>query len=214
MFTQNRITVAARCCECCAEIETEISVFNLSGGKIRAVCPNCGKSALEITLSQDGKVRLSVPCVACPHPHPFTLSAETMFTKELFILQCSFTRLDICFMGQKNKVKEAMIKNGKELRTMMALGEEDDASADEEILSAEMYERIKVVLTFIEECANNGNITCKCRNNKTAPGIEVQLENDAAVLVCKECGRSVRIGYNDTDLLDMYIDMGKIRIFD
>ena len=209
MFTQNTITVAARCAECCSEIQTEISVFNLSGGKIKAVCPNCGKSTLEITLSPDGKVRLSVPCVACPHPHPFTLSAEAMFTKELFILQCSFTRLDICFMGAKNRVKEELIKNGKELQAMMA-----ETSLEEGELDETLIEQMRVILTFIEECAQKGDILCRCRNMKTAPGVEMQLGEDSVTLTCRDCGRSIVFFADDFDFTEKLMDLGKIPLDD
>ncbi len=212
MFTQNKISVAARCAHCCSVIETEISVFNLSGGRIKADCPNCGKDSLEITLSQDGKVRLSVPCVACPHPHPFTLSAETMFTKDLFLLQCSFTRLDICFMGNKNKVNEELIKNGKELQAMMneaaALEGEDDPF-DEEAL-----EQMKLILSFIDECAKKGDILCPCQKNKTAPGVELAMNDDSVTLTCRECGRSVSIDVFDTGFFETLLDMGKIFLED
>lgn len=210
MFTQNTITVAARCAECCTAIQTEISVFNLSGGKIKAVCPNCGKCTLEINLSPDGKVRLSVPCVACPHPHPYTLSAETMFTKELFILQCSFTRLDICFMGSKDKVKEELAKNGKELEAMMAQTE----GFEEDEYDKALLEQMRVILTFIEECAENGNILCRCRNMKTAPGVEMQLGEDSVKLTCRECGRSIVFHVDDYDFIEMQLELGKIALDD
>jgi len=210
MFTQNKITVAARCCECCSEIETEISVFNLSGGKIKAECPECGKSVLEINLSQDGKVRLSVPCVACPHPHPFTLSAETMFTKELFILQCSFTKFDICFMGNKNKVKEALVKNGKELQEML----DEAAQYNEELPDDEALEQMKLILSFIDECAKKGDILCPCEKNRTAPGVELSMDEDSVTLRCRECGRSVTIDIYDTGFFDTLLDMGKIILED
>jgi len=211
MFTQNKINVAARCSHCCSVIETEISVFNLSGGKIKADCPNCGKSSLEITLSQDGKVRLSVPCVACPHPHPFTLSAESMFTKELFLLQCSMTKLDICFMGDKHKVNEELIKNGKELQAMMdeAAQFEEGGEVDEEAL-----EQMKIILSFIDECAKKGDILCPCQKNKTAPGVELSMAEDSVTLTCRECGRSITIDVYDTGFLDTLMDMGKIFLED
>ncbi len=210
MFTENRITVAARCNECCCEIETEISVFSLSSGKIRAVCPNCGKSALEITLSQDGKVRLLVPCVACPHPHPFTLSAETMFTKEIFLLQCSFTRLDICFMGEKSKVKEQLKKNGAELRAMMQ--ESGDEYIDES--DQALIETMRIIMSFIEECAENGKILCRCRNMKTAPGVELQIDYDSVTLICKECGRRLVLSVRDEELLDSFMELGVLALDD
>lgn len=208
MFTENKITVAARCNDCCSEIETEISIFNLSGGKIKAVCPNCGKSALEISLSVDGKVRLNVPCVACPHPHPFTLSAETMFTKDLFILQCSFTRIDICFIGNRDKVKEELSKNGKELRAMMMEAQGEDGY-DEAVV-----ENLRVILSFIEECAKNGNILCRCKNMKTAPGVELEIGEESVTLICKECGRRLELSVYDDGLVDTFMDIGKIAIDD
>ncbi len=209
MFTQNKITVAARCNECCSEIETEISIFNLSDGKIQAVCPNCGMSALEISLSLDGKVRLSVPCVACPHPHPFTLSAETMFTKELFILQCSFTRLDICFIGNKDKVHEELKRNGEELRAMMM-----EAGGNDDEYNDAVLENLRIILTFIDECAKSGNILCRCKNMKTVPGIDIQIGEESVKLTCKECGRSLELSVYDDGLLDTFMDIGKIAIDD
>ena len=213
MFTQNKISVAARCNYCCSVIETEISVFNLSGGKIQAKCPKCGKSMLEITLSQDGKVRLSVPCVACPHPHPFTLSAETMFTKELFLLQCSFTKLDICFIGNKGKVNEELIKNGKELQAM--LDEASNLASEENSYDEETLEQMKLILSFIDECAKKGDIICPCQKNKTAPGVELTMgDDDSVTLTCRECGRKVTIDVYDTGFFETLLDMGKIFLED
>ena len=212
MFTQNKISIASRCPHCCSVIETEISVFNLSGGKISSKCPSCGKSTLDITLSQDGKVRLSVPCVACPHHHPFTLSAETMFTKELFILQCSFTKFDICFMGNKNKVNEAVIKNGKELQAMM--DEAAELAGEDEVFDEEALAQMKLILSFIDECAKKGDILCPCQKNKTAPGVELTMHDDSVTLTCRDCGRNVTIDVYDTGFFDTMLEMGKIFLED
>ena len=209
MFTENTITIAARCSECAGVIETELSVFSLSGDGVKAACPHCGASALELKLSQDGKVRLSVPCVACPHPHPFTLSAQSMFTKDLFILQCSFTRLDICFMGKKELVHEALEKNGEELRAMMA-DEDSDGEPDREAVTQNM----KLILSFIEECAKNGKLLCRCRDGKVVPGVEVEIGEDSVGLVCKECGRRKTISALDADALDELLDEGVILLDD
>lgn len=213
MFTENKITIAARCSECCSTIETELSVFSLSADGVHAVCPNCGKSSLDVRLSQDGKVRLSVPCVACPHPHPFTLSAKSMFTKELFILQCSFTRLDICFMGDEEKVHAALLENGEELRAMMAQeGGEDGFAGDED--AEAVLENMRLILSFIEECAKNGKILCRCRNMKPATGVDVEVGEDSVGVVCKECGRRTVLSALDPDELDRMMDIGAIVLDD
>lgn len=210
MFTEKTITVAARCCECCNEIKTELSIFSLSGGKISAKCPNCGGSSLDISLSCDGKIRLSVPCVACPHPHPFTLSAESVFTKELFILQCSFTRLDICFIGNRKSVNEQLKKNGEELYEMMSDGE----AVDEDGNPMATLEQMKVILQFIEDCAKNGKILCRCKNMKNATAVDMQVGNDFVSVTCRDCGRTAIIYADDTDFLDKLMDLGLIPLDD
>ena len=103
--------IASRCPECGAIIADRISIFSMSSGHHNIKCKICGKSTLTLALSADGKIRLSVPCLVCPHPHPFTLASTSFFNKELFILQCSYSGLDICFIGTENDRRNLHFQN-------------------------------------------------------------------------------------------------------
>ena len=54
-----------------------VGAFALTGDMFRLKCP-CGGSALEIQLGKE-KVRLVVPCVACPPPHHYNMSRQLFF---------------------------------------------------------------------------------------------------------------------------------------
>lgn len=213
MFTQNKIYVATLCNECRAQIKQELSFFSLSGGKVSVKCPNCAKSSLGISRSSDGKIRFDIPCIFCPHPHPYTVSEETIFTKDLFTLKCTFTQYDICFTGKKEKVEKALNDYSSDINRMML---ENMNNSQEEPYDdfEDTSKQLEVILSFINECANNGDILCRCTNMKTAPGVELQFLDEAIALVCRECGRHIEIPIFDSDVIDSLIDDGKIVLDD
>ena len=213
MFTQNKIYVATLCNECGTQIKQELSLFSLSGGKINVKCPECAKSALGISRSPDGKIHFEVPCVFCPHSHPYTVSEETIFSKDLFTLKCTFTQYDICFTGKKEQVEKALNDYNSDINRMML----ENMNNSQEDLSDDFDDTSKlleIILSFINECANNGNILCRCTNMKTAPGVEMQFLDEAIALVCRECGRRIEIPIFDSDAIDNLLDDGKIVLDD
>ena len=81
MNTDKTTKIAFRCPYCGCVISANVNMFMLAGG-FKLECIECHKSALELSLSKDGKVRLLVPCLVCPHPHPYTLSKDVFFEKD------------------------------------------------------------------------------------------------------------------------------------
>lgn len=216
MFTQNKIYVATLCNECGAQIKQELSLFSLSGGKVSIKCPNCKKSSLGITRNADGKIRFDVPCVFCPHPHPYTVSEETIFTKDLFTLKCTFTQYDICFTGKQEKAEKALNDFSSDINRMMLenmnSSQNEDFDADDDF--EDTSKQLEIILSFIDECAKNGDILCRCRDMKTAPGVEMQFLDEAIALVCRECGRRIEIPLFESDMIDNLLDAGKITLDD
>ena len=77
---------------------------------------------LEITLDGD-TVRLRVPCIACPGPHNYTLSRSLFFSRDIFVLSCSFSGIGICFLGRADKVKNELVNtHGIEADRIIANG--------------------------------------------------------------------------------------------
>ena len=123
---KEKITIAYRCPTCGVAMIGEISVFALSGGAINMRC-SCGESVLTVNyLKSRDTVSLDVPCVACPTSHPYQVSASTFWSSDIFILQCSASGLDTCFIGEKENVIKAVEENTKELQKLMEILDERD----------------------------------------------------------------------------------------
>ena len=99
--------VAYRCPDCGTVIYGFVGKFALSAGFLRLKC-SCGKSAMDISVTYDGKVRLSVPCLFCKQNHNFVVSQSIFFERDLFLLNCPYANMDIAFIGEKEKIDSAL----------------------------------------------------------------------------------------------------------
>ena len=113
-------TIAYRCPHCGAGVLSAVSLFTLKGSMVRLKC-DCGKSAMEILPAEDGKIRLTVPCIICPKPHRFTVSESVFFGKELFSIPCPYSDINICTMGEVNHVKAELARTELQLLDMMEM---------------------------------------------------------------------------------------------
>ncbi len=179
--TDNTTVVACRCPECGAIIADRVNIFCLSGQTLIIKCKVCGKGYMTLSLSGDKKVRLSVPCLACPHPHPYTLSSTSFFNKDLFLLQCSYSGLDTCFIGTEEKVDEALRMNAMQLKEIYEANQRELEA--ENFLDAQVIEE---VLGRIEELAITNKIRCNCENGE--PNLAIVVDYDKIRLSCKDCG--------------------------
>ena len=110
--------VAYRCPDCGTIIYGFVGKFALSAGMLRLKC-SCGGSAMDITMTQDGKVRLSVPCIFCKQNHSYVVSQSIFFGRDIFLLNCPYSNMDICFIGEKDKTDEQLERTGKELEQLL-----------------------------------------------------------------------------------------------
>ncbi len=213
MNGEKKTYIAYRCPECGNAIDFFINIFQLSGKGFEMSCPECKSSKINITRASDGKIRLLVPCLVCPHPHPYTLSDEIFFNRDLFALQCSFTGMDICFIGDEINVIESMSDNEKLLEEMMYEEEEEtDPNAAEmhKVTSRKtnfensfiMYE----VLNILKDLIEAGDISCNCAvSNKE--NLSVSISDKDVTVLCKSCGKKLIIPAVTERDLNNVIDM-------
>lgn len=111
-------TFAFRCPECGSTTIGQLSVFDLAERVTHIQCAECKDSELVITRTNDSKLRISVPCFACPSPHYYTVSPSVIFSNPIFTLRCSYTGFDIFFIGDKENVFTALDESDELLRTL------------------------------------------------------------------------------------------------
>ncbi|MBR4186179.1 MAG: hypothetical protein IKQ87_10450 [Clostridia bacterium] len=185
VLNQKETTVAYRCPECGATVMSLVGIFTLTADMIRLKCP-CGQSELEIVYTKDKKVRLNVPCFLCPTPHSYLISSGMFFEKDLFALPCSYSGIDVCFIGKKNRVQEALKKSEEELMEM--LGDTSfEELAEHRGESGELTDPqvLDIVLYVVRDLADEGKILCSCPDGGD---YTVDIGDDEVSVRCRQCG--------------------------
>ena len=215
----NKTTIAYRCPECGETVFSIVGIFSLSGDMIRVICKNCRGSVLTLTNSADGKVRLSVPCIACPKPHNFTLSQSLVFSRgdndDPICLPCPYTGVDICFIGETEKVKDAIFESDNALYEMMKeagipdlssiRGDEDDY--DEEGYDPMVEDIVSYVLSDLREA---GAIHCGCEDGHGSYSYKFYKEN--LIVFCENCKCARELRMTGIDDANKFLGMEELHL--
>ena len=148
---------------------------------------------MEIVYTKDRKVRLNVPCFLCPAPHSYLISSQMFFDRDLFALPCSYSGLDICFIGQKDRVQEAMKAAEEELVELLGDTSFEQLSSSRHLGEAgELTDPqvLDIVMFVIQDLADEGKILCSCPDGGD---YEAEILDDCIHLRCKQCGDSIDI---------------------
>lgn len=179
--------VAFRCQYCGAVITSDISRERLDE-PVSLLCTECRKSKLDIKKTGE-TISLTVPCLMCPHPHPYKVSESIFFERDIFVLKCTFTGLDICFIGDEDNVEDEIDASGALISAFMEENKEDEgAQKGADILVADTSVMREVVFA-IGEVQKQEKIKCSCGSK----AFKVLLDYDKAVVSCKVCSRKAEI---------------------
>ena len=188
MILENKNSlVAFRCPSCGRAIKSQINVFRLSAAMLRLRCPDCDE-AMTVKKTNDGKLRMEVPCLICAHPHIFTVSESTLFTDDLFTVPCALSGLDVLFAGNEKKVEEALNKSAEELDLLLKEAGIEDLSVfrrkDEEKDDPAIENIVRFLLAELEE---EGKITCWCKDEGETPLYDFQILSERVRIFCRCC---------------------------
>lgn len=187
VLKEKQTIVAYRCPHCGTGVLSAVNVFSLAGDMLKLNC-ECGESSLTIVRSKDGKVRLTVPCLFCPNPHSFTVSSNMFFEKDLFVIPCPYTDVNVCFLGDIDKVRRELDRTELELLDM--LGEENigklSQNENSDILTDPQI--FDIIMFVIRDLDAENKIFCHC--NPGEGDFEAEVESDGIRVTCKNCGAS------------------------
>ena len=203
--------IAFRCPECGTAIVGDLNLFILGGKELKLACKDCGEEdapVLTVQMTKTNKLQLTLPCLTCPNPHHFTVDTQVVFSRDLFVLSCPLTALDLCFIGTEEKVQDALEENRQQL---LALTEwvEENVEDEEEELTEEDIEEFKEhpplldahltgqMLYLVRDLAADGKISCACGEKH----IDFRLLPDGLLFTCPSCGAAkVFPAHTESDL--------------
>ncbi|MBP3581037.1 MAG: hypothetical protein J6K12_07315 [Clostridia bacterium] len=206
MDTKNKTRVAYRCPYCGAVITFDVTPERLKS-RFNLTCIQCHKSQMEISMLPGDVVSLTVPCLMCPHSHPYKISSEMFFSKDIYTFPCSFSGLDICFIGNdEDLVDDEIDASGALIRAMLKETEDEDLNAKDAGVMVADTAVMREVMFAIGELDKQKKIKCKCQSKS----FKVLLDYDKAIIVCKVCSNKKEIAARTRFDANAAIDMEEI----
>lgn len=193
--------IAYRCPGCGYAIFGFVGAFSVSAGMLKLKC-QCGDSQMILQFTADKKVRVTVPCLFCGTDHQFTVSQSLFFERDIFALNCPYTNMDICFIGEKEKIDAALEKSAEELQLLFEqvteMSEEETLSPEEILPDAQIYDILRFV---VKELEAEQKIECPCQCGP----YELDVTEDGIRVYCTECGASYLFPANSVSSAEAFL---------
>ena len=218
ILEKKQTTMAYRCPKCGAGVMSMVDVFSLSAPMIKLKC-DCGRSEMTVVKQSDGKIRLSVPCIVCPTPHSYLLSPSVFFGKDEFFLQCPYSDMNVCFLGEIEHVKANLAKSEFELIKLMEEYGINDLSVfgdankmdEDDSLDSEQTQNVLFVLSELE--AEN-KIFCKCnpQENIDEGKYGYEILREGVLVKCRDCGAERLIPTDNSLNTHAFLDADELHL--
>ncbi len=220
ILNSKETTIAYRCPACGKFIFGIVGVFTLSGDLIKLKC-DCGCSELKITYTAEDKVRITVPCIFCPTPHNYLLTSGAFFDREILALNCTYSGLDVCYIGNKEMVIEAAKESDIKLLDLLeeagfddlesfmrgrnSIDGDDNVDEDYRMDYAQIEDVVRFMLAELKE---DGDIICGCTDGE--PDCDFEFKGDSVLIYCKKCHFEKRIPMSSTLAANAFLHTDKL----
>lgn len=202
--------IAYRCPGCGSAVIGLVGKFALHANMLRLKC-SCGDSqSLDITLN-DGKVRLSVPCLFCRQNHSYVVSESLFFDKDRFLLNCPYSNMDIAFIGDEETVSQELSRTEAELNMLMKNLEAEELSdiQPEDMNEAEIlpdpavYDTLRFVVKDLEA---EGQVKCPCGKGP----YDLRFTDSGMQVWCDSCGATYNFCATSPTIAEEYLSLDEI----
>ncbi len=205
--------IAYRCPECTSSVFGIVGKFALKADMLRLKCSCDNPSALDINITNDGKIRLSVPCIFCKQSHNYVVSESVFFDRDLFLLNCPYTGMDIAFIGEEKMIEPELRRTEDEItRLLMSFEAEElsdiqpeDMNDDEILPDPAVYDTLRFVVKDLEE---EGRVHCLCNNSK----YDLRFTDDGIQVYCENCGGSYNFHATTPAIAEEYLNISELRL--
>ena len=206
--------IAYRCPDCGTATLALVGKFALSANMLRVRC-DCSENAqtLDISVTNDEKIRLSVPCIFCKQNHSYVVSKGIFFDRDEFLLNCPYSGQDIAVIGDEDTVKNTLERTERELLGIMKSLEAEEISdiqpqdmTDEEILpDPAVYDTIRFIVKDLEA---EGKVKCPCGDGE----YDLRFFEGGIEVYCAKCGATYKFSAQSASVAESYLDIDSITL--
>ena len=204
--------IAYRCPDCGMAIYGFVGKFALHANVLRLKC-TCGNSHLDINVTNDKKIRLSVPCIFCKTNHNFVVSESIFFERDIFLLNCPYSNMDICFIGEKDKTDKELERSGEELEKLLINLEAEslkdiqpeDINEEDVLPDPTVYDKIRFLVKTLED---EGSIDCPCHRGN----YDLRFTDSGIQVFCPSCGATHLFNTVSESSAEDYLDIISLKL--
>ena len=206
--------IAYRCPDCGVATLALVGKFALSANMLRVRC-SCSEKAqtLDIGITNDDKIRLSVPCIFCKQNHSYVVSKGIFFDRDEFLLNCPYSGQDIAIIGDEEVVKRELERTERELLGIMKSLEAEEISDiqpqdmnDEEILpDPAVYDTIRFIVKDLEA---EGLVKCPCGDGE----YDLRFIEGGIEVYCAKCGATHKFAAESAAVAESYLNIDEITL--
>lgn len=209
--TPRQRNIAYRCPDCGTAVIGMVGKFALHANMLRLKCSCEDASSLDVTLTGDGKIRLSIPCLFCKQNHSYVVSESIFFDKDRFMLSCPYSAMDIAFIGDEDAITEELSRTESELNMLMANLEAEELSdiqpqdmGEGEILpDPAVYDTLRFVLKDLEA---DGRVKCPCGDGE----YDIRFTDTGMQAFCEKCGATFNFNATSPTIAEEYLSLEEI----
>ena len=205
--------IAFRCPECTSAVLGLVGKFALHADLLRLKCSCHKPTALDIGITNDGRIRLSVPCLFCKQSHTYYLNEGVFFGSDKFLLNCPYTGMDIAFIGTEAEIGEELARTEREIGQLLASLEAEDISdiqpripsEDEMLPDPAVYDTIRFIVKDLEE---EGAVECPCGEGP----YDIRFCDEGMQVYCERCGATYTFHARTPSLSEEYLSLDRIKL--
>lgn len=199
-------SIAYRCPDCGTSIIGLVGKFALTANMLRLKCSCEGAPSLDVGITGEGKIKLSVPCLFCKQNHTYVVTEGIFFERDLFLASCPYSGMDIAFIGEEEKIDAELSRTEAEIeRLLTSLEAEElsdlqphDMSEDEILPDPAVYDTLRFVVKDLEE---EGRVKCLCDKGR----YDLRFAPDGIQVYCENCGATHTFGATSPSLAEEYL---------
>ena len=205
--------IAFRCPECTSAVVGLVGKFALAADMLRLKC-SCDKpTSLDINTTEEGKVRLSVPCLFCKQSHSYSVSDGVFFDRDLTLLSCPYSGMDITVIGDEEGVERELVRTEEEIRRLLVGFEAEQISdiqpeemhEDEILPDPTVYDTLRFVVKDLED---EGKISCPCKEGS----YDIRFTDSGMQVFCERCGASCELAAATPALAEEYLSLDSLTL--
>jgi hypothetical protein len=202
--------IAYRCPSCFDTVFGFVGKFALNAGMIRLKC-QCGESHLDIKVTNDGKLRLSIPCIFCKSNHNYVVSQSLFFERDSFLLTCPYSNMDIAFIGEKEKIDGHLTRTAEELNRLLRDLEAEsikdvqpvDLDDSDVLPDPTVYDALRFTVKDLE---SEGKVDCPCHKGE----YDLRFCPEGIQVFCGDCGAVYTFNLHSEHSHEDYLDLEEI----